>query len=87
MFANSSKCEDIWDQIEDNVKDLNWYDLYRKNYDIKPNATHDFWGNPLENSKYGKSVLKNGQETTYKRGFSFYDYVGKWNKHHPAIWA
>jgi carboxypeptidase C (cathepsin A) len=64
---------------------LNWYDLYRENYNI--NDTHDFWGNPLENPRYGKSVLENGEEYSYKRGHSFYDYVGKWNKHHPEIWA
>jgi hypothetical protein len=75
---------------------LNWYDLYRKNFTIEPsNNTSgnnssgytDFWGNPLEDPRYGKTVLKDGREATYKRGFSFFDYVGRWNKHHPAVWA
>lgn len=67
---------------------MNWYDLYRKNFSIPSNATSDFWGNPLgDNPRIGKTVLKDGQETTFKRGFTFNEYIGAWNKHHPAVWA
>jgi hypothetical protein len=52
-----------------NTGKMNWYDLYRK----KPvvNKTHDIWGEPLENPYYGKTTLKDGRETTFKRGYSF----------------
>lgn len=84
--ASAKYCEDIWGMIEDLTGDLNWYDLYRKNLEV--NTTHDFWGNPLgEDHRVGKTKLKDGRETTYKRGHTFYEYVGKWNKHHPAVWA
>lgn len=86
--ASKEFCEGIWGQVEDLTGDLNWYDLYRKNYDIVVNKTHDFWGNALgENYRTGKSVLKDGRETTYKRGITFNEYVGKWNKHHPSVTA
>ena len=31
--------------------------------------------------------MEDGRETTYKRGFSFTDYVGRWLKNNPAIIA
>jgi len=72
----------------DNTASLNWYDLYRKNFTVNDTgSTTDFWGNPLEDRRFGKSVLEDGREVTYKRGHTFNDYVGRWNKHHPAVWA
>lgn len=56
---------------------LNWYDLYRRKTDLT-STTHDIWGAPIESPYYGKTTLKDGRETTYKRGHSFKSYVGKW---------
>jgi len=81
-----SECYAIWQDILDNTASLNWYDLYRKNFTVGPGTT-DFWGQPLEDRRYGKTVLKDGREMTYKRGCSFNDYVGRWAKHHPHIQA
>lgn len=79
--SNYSTCFGIWQEILDNTASLNWYDLYRKNFTIEPsNNTTDFWGNPLEDPRYGKAVLKDGREVTYKRGYSFLDYMGGWAK-------
>lgn len=77
----------------DNTASLNWYDLYRDNFtvndtgDSNNTSYSDFWGNPIENPRYGKTVLKDGREMTYKRGMTFNDYVGRWNKAHPKVWA
>lgn len=70
--------------------ELNWYDLYRENYKINKtdnDTITDLYGNPLEHPRIGKTVLKDGREFTYKRGHTFTEYVGKWNKHHPAVFA
>lgn len=85
--ASANFCSEIWESIEDLTGDLNWYDLYRKNLNV--NETHDFWGNPLDrmDHRIGKTKLKDGRETTYKRGRTFYEYVGRWNKQHPDVWA
>lgn len=88
VAKNKSMCFAIWQDILDNTASLNWYDLYRKNFTVNDTGSAtDFWGNPLEDRRYGKAVLKDGRETTYKRGASFNDYVGRWNKYHPAVWA
>lgn len=89
--ANKTKCLDTWSKFMNLTGDLNWYDLYRHNYDLAwppkndtDHTDHDVWGRPLEDYEYGKTVL-NGKEYTYKRGFTFKDYVGKWNKNHPGV--
>lgn len=67
--------------------DLNWYDLYRHNYNIKPpndTTDTDVWGRPLEDFLYGKTVL-NGKERTYKRGHTFKEMIGGWNPGHPGV--
>lgn len=75
-------CIRIWGEIEDLTDKLNWYDLYRKKGGLgMSQRTHDIWGVPLENPYYGKSILKDGREVTYKRGHSFSDYVGRWLQH------
>lgn len=79
-------CTDLWDQIWALTSQLNWYDLYRKKFGLGiEDKTQDVWGRPLENPRLGKNVLKDGREVTYKRGFSFKDYVGGWNKHKSPL--
>jgi len=67
---------------------LNWYDLFRHKYgDLSSSAsdkTYDVWGRELEDYMYGKTEL-NGKEYTYKRGYTFADMVGGWNKNHPGV--
>ena len=87
-MGNGTECDEIWGQINSLTEKLNWYDLYRKNFNLGlSQKTHDIWGRPLEDPLVGKDFLEDGRETTYKRGFSFTDYVGRWLKNNPAIIA
>lgn len=83
--GTADDCFAIWSQIEELTEGLNWYDLYRKKGGLGiSKKTHDLWGEPLENPYYGKTTLKDGRETTYKRGHSFSDYVGR-QMMHPSL--
>jgi len=79
-------CSDTWDSIMNLTANLNFYDLYRPKFGLGiEKKTHDLWGRPLEDPRIGKNILKDGREVTYKRGFTFSDYVGKWMKNGPAL--
>ena len=70
--------------MEDLTDKLNWYDLYRKKTGLGiSKRTHDIWGQPLENPFYGKTTLKDGRETTYKRGYSYNEYIPNWLNNRP----
>jgi len=68
-FRNHSgpaSCDAIWKKIQALTSSVNWYDLYR------PADT-----NPLGNSdaaRMGKVVI-NGEERTYKKGYTFAEYT------------
>jgi hypothetical protein len=82
-YGNDSQeiCNETWKNMMTLTADLNFYDLYRPKFGLGiDKKTHDLWGRALESPRYGKSILKDGRETTYKRGFSFADYVGAWMK-------
>jgi hypothetical protein len=66
-------------------KDLFWYDLYRENPGAIGTHNVDMLGNVLDDHLIGKTTLKDGRETTYKRGFTFKDYVGGFRGGHPGI--
>jgi len=86
--ANETACNDKFDIIMGLTDKLNWYDLFRHKYgDLSSSAsdkTYDVWGRELEDYMYGKTEL-NGKEYTYKRGYTFADMVGGWNKNHPGV--
>lgn len=69
---DNAVCNDLWNQINKLWQGLNWYDLFRKTY---PQAAIPFNATSMETamSEMGrvKSVNVNGQEKTYKSGFTF----------------
>jgi hypothetical protein len=77
---NNTECNDLWNQINNLWKGLNWYDLFRKTYPTSPlvEATDD--------SSRIKTVEVGGEIKTYKSGFTFHEYV-RWLKNAPAYAA
>ena len=74
---DNAVCKDLWNQIDKLWQGLNWYDLFRKTY---PQASIPFNAESMEAAmnEMGrvKSVNVNGQEKTYKSGFTFQEYIG-----------
>ena len=78
-------CDDLMNKIQDLTGNLNWYDLFRENYGVNDTEqATDFYGNDLEDRRVGKTFSKHGEELTYKRGFTFKEYTGRWLKGHPG---
>lgn len=73
-------CNAVWDEINLITGDMNWYDLFRKNYDTL--TTHKS-NKPLvgkENPDRIGVAIVNGEEKTYKRGFTKSEYT-PWINH------
>lgn len=63
-YTDTPECRALAQQIGDLSGQLNWYDLYRWNYDL-----------PLSNAdRTGKTVI-DGKERTYKRGMTQAEYT------------
>jgi hypothetical protein len=56
--------------------DLNWYDLYRHKYPDGLGLKAD------SDERYGTAYV-NGEEITYKRGYTYAEYT-PWLKNHPS---
>lgn len=82
--TGSEGCNAVWDAINIVTGDMNWYDLYRKNYDalgsssIEQSDSMPLVGksNPLRMA----STMVNGEEKPYKRGYTMSEYT-PWVKH------
>lgn len=71
--TNTTNCTEAWDKIDGLASGLNWYDLFRKVYTDQ--------GVLLKSHEERlKSVNVNGQEKTYKSGFTMHEYT-PWAKH------
>ena len=74
---DNAVCKDLWLQIEKLWQGLNWYDLFRKTY---PQSAIPFNAETMEAAinemAREKTVMVNGQEKTYKAGFTFQEYIG-----------
>lgn len=68
-YNNSAECKAMWTKIETLTGDLNWYDLYRWNYDLA-NAT-----NMWTDAERMQEVTINGTKKTYKRGMTMQEYT------------
>ena len=76
--TDSKICSNTWDKINDYASGLNWYDLYRKVYPdggILKSAI-----NKNDEHYRLKSVIVDGEEKTYKSGFTLKEYT-PWAKH------
>ena len=67
--TETDACEAVAKSIMDLTGQLNWYDLYRKNYDL-PAANDDRMG----------TTIINGKERTYRRGMTMAEYT-PWAPH------
>lgn len=45
------------------------------------------FGSELEEPHIGKTTLKDGRETTYKRGYTPKEYLGGFKNGHPAAFS
>jgi hypothetical protein len=66
-------CNEKWDKVMNLTGDLNWYDLFRKNYNTLG----------LEESRYGSTYV-DGELREYKRGFTMEEYT-PWMKHSRSL--
>jgi len=76
-------CNSVWDEINIITGDMNWYDLYRKNYDVLGSFPTDQANKPLvgrENPERLGVATINGEEKTYTRGFTMSEYT-PWINH------
>ena len=63
--STSKVCQDLASQVSDLSGQLNWYDLYRKNYDLQATTPID---------RLGETVI-DGEVRTYKRGMTQAEYT------------
>jgi len=61
--TETPECEALAKQMFEYSGKLNWYDLYRHNYDL-----------PLSEDRIGTTVI-DGKERTYKRGMTMAEYT------------
>lgn len=85
-FNNTKECDDMWDKIMDIRGSLNWYDLFQQTPAGTPGTVL------LKDANRLGSAMVDGEEKTYKRGFTMKEYT-PWAKHiletpnHPLLGA
>jgi hypothetical protein len=78
--TNTTICKTSWDQINQYWQGLNWYDLFRKVYPQTAQTS------AIDDVGREKTVIIDGQEKTYKSGFTFQEYTS-WLNHMPMYAA
>jgi len=68
--TDTPECKRLAAKISKDTSDLNWYDLYRQNYDLSPLNGED---------RYATTII-GGEERTYKRGYTQKEYT-PWAEH------
>lgn len=68
-------CDALWLKIEAAADGLNWYDLYRPDYDTLGVAKQA----ELRANRFGETTI-NGEIKKYKRGYTMQEYT-PWVKH------
>ena len=65
-YTDTPECETMGQRMMDLSGNLNWYDLYRKNYDLPLSTSNS--------DRVGVTTI-NGEERTYKRGMTQAEYT------------
>lgn len=80
MKGPQDKCDELFNQMFNQIDSLNIYDLYR--YKL-PSETPSRVLKASSPDRIGKTMV-DGEERTYKRGYTQAEYT-PWLKHHPIV--
>jgi len=68
-----AECDDLLNKIAALTGDLNWYDLYRKNYNLDTDFSNSDYTPATPENRTGRAIV-GGEEKVYKRGFTMKEY-------------